>query len=92
MSTVPNSATASSTMDWAPALSDTDALLAIATRHIAGSGTVAAAAEVVHHDFGATAGELQRVGFAEAASRTGDDHDFVFEFTHLSFPFLWLSS
>src|SRR5439155_7248217 len=46
------------------------------------AAAVAIAAEIVHHDLGALAGEEQRVLAADAAARPGDDRDLALEQTH----------
>ena len=73
MSTVPNAATASSMIDWAPSLSETDALLAISfstesadfldrrVNHVALALAVTGSTEVVQDNFCPTLGKLDCV-------------------------------
>ena len=50
------------------------------------AGAVAAAAEIVDHDFRAAPGELERISTAEPAAGAGDDGDPVLEIYAHSIP------
>jgi hypothetical protein len=60
--------------------------------HGVGSTTGASAidgpSEVIDHNLGAALGEFDGVTAAETTSRTGYNHDLVFEFRHNVFPLL----